>query len=85
MLKTEFVSKIAEKTGLTKKDVVAAIDAYNSTVIEALKDGESIAMKDFGTFVTSTRKARVGRNPQTGEPMDIAASVSPKFLSLIHI
>ena len=44
MLKSEFVTKISEKTGLTKKDVVAAIDAYNETVIEALKSGDSVCL-----------------------------------------
>lgn len=44
MLKSEFVTKISEKTGLTKKDVVAAIDAYNETVIEALKSGDSVPL-----------------------------------------
>mgnify|MGYP000924388715 FL=1 len=55
MLKSEFVTKIAEKTGLTKKDVVAAVDAYNETVVEALKNGDSVPLKGFGTFTTSTR------------------------------
>jgi DNA-binding protein HU-beta len=60
MLKSEFVTKIAEKTGLTKKDVVAAVDAYNETVVEALKDGDSVPLKGFGTFTTSTRKTDNG-------------------------
>lgn len=55
MLKSEFVTKIAEKTGLTKKDVVAAVDAYNDTVVEALKNGDSVPLKGFGTFTTSPR------------------------------
>lgn len=79
MLKSEFVTKISEKTGLTKKDVVAAIDAYNETVIEALKSGDSVPLKGFGTFTTSSRKARTGRNPQTGGKLDIPASVVPRF------
>ena len=79
MLKSEFVTKISEKTGLTKKDVVAAIDAYNETVIETLKSGDSVPLIGFGTFTTSSRKARIGRNPQTGETMNIPASVVPRF------
>ena len=79
MLKSEFVTKISEKTGLTKKDVVAAIDAYNETVIETLKSGDSVPLKGCGTFTTSSRKARIGRNPQTGETMNIPASVVPRF------
>jgi len=76
MLKSEFVTKIADKTGLTKKDVIAAIDAYHDTVVETVKDGDSVPLKGFGTYTASARKARVGRNPQKNEPMDIPASIS---------
>ncbi len=79
MYKYDFVDKISEKTGLTKKDVMVVIEAYNDTVIEALKNRDSIALKGFGTFTTSIRKARTGRNPQTGEVLHIAEAVVPKF------
>lgn len=79
MQKSEFVTQIADKTGLTKKDVVAAVEAYHETVIEALKKGESVPLKGFGTYTTTVRKARTGRNPQTKEPMEIPASISPCF------
>lgn len=76
MQKSEFITNIADKTGLTKKDVAAAIDAYHDTVIEALKNGESVPLKGFGTYTTTARKERTGRNPQTREPMTIPASVA---------
>jgi len=79
MLKSEFVTKIADRTGLTKKDAVAAVDAYHDIVVEAAKDGDSVPLKGFGTYTTSARKARVGRNPQNKEPIDIPASVSLAF------
>lgn len=79
MLKSEFITKVSEKTGLSKKDVVAAIDAYNETVVESLQSGASVQLKGFGTFSVSARKARIGRNPHTGEPLNIPASICPTF------
>lgn len=73
------LQKFPKRLGLQKRNVVAAIDAYNETVIEALKSGDSVPLKGFGTFATSTRKARTGRNPRTGEQMAIPASVVPRF------
>ena len=79
MNKTELVAAMAEKAGLSKKDAEAALKAFTDTVAEELKKGEKIALVGFGTFEVSERAAREGRNPQTGEPMKIAASKSPKF------
>ena len=79
MNKTELVAAMAEKAGLSKKDAEAALKAFTDTVAEELKKGEKIALVGFGTFEVSERAAREGRNPQTGEPMTIAASKSPKF------
>ena len=79
MNKTELVAAMAEKAGLSKKDAEAALKAFTETVAEELKKGEKIALVGFGTFEVSERAAREGRNPQTGEPMTIAASKSPKF------
>ena len=79
MNKTELVAAMAEKAGLSKKDAEAALKAFTETVEEELKKGEKIALVGFGTFEVSERAAREGRNPQTGEPMTIAASKSPKF------
>ena len=79
MNKTELVAAMAEKAGLSKKDAEAALKAFTETVAEELKKGEKIALVGFGTFEVSERAAREGRNPQTGEPMKIAASKAPKF------
>ena len=79
MNQTELVAAMAEKAGLSKKDAEAALKAFTDTVAEELKKGEKIALVGFGTFEVSERAAREGRNPQTGEPMTIAASKSPKF------
>lgn len=79
MSKTELVAAIAEKTGLTKKDSEAAVNAFIGTVTEQLKKGEKVQLIGFGTFEVSERAARTGRNPQTGAEMTIAASKAPKF------
>ena len=79
MSKTELVAAIVEKTGLTKKDSEAAVNAFIGTVTEQLKKGEKVQLIGFGTFDVSERAARTGRNPQTGADMTIAASKAPKF------
>ena len=79
MNKAELVAAIAEKTELSKKDSEKALKAFIDVVTEGLKKGEKVQLVGFGTFETSKRAAREGRNPQTGETMKIAASVAPKF------
>jgi len=79
MNKTELIAAIAEKTELSKKDAEKALKAFTDVVEEELKKGEKIQLVGFGTFEVSERAAREGRNPQTGETMQIAASKSPKF------
>ena len=79
MNKSELVANIAEKSGLTKKDAEQALNGFISSVQEALAKGEKVQLVGFGTFEVSTRAAREGRNPQTGETMTIEASKSPKF------
>lgn len=79
MNKAELVAAIAEKTELSKKDSEKALKAFIDVVTEELKKGEKVQLVGFGTFETSKRAAREGRNPQTGETMTIAASKSPKF------
>ena len=79
MNKTEFISAIAEKAELSKKDAEKALKAFTDVVEEELKKGEKIQLVGFGTFEVSERAAREGRNPQTGETMKIEASKSPKF------
>ncbi|MDD6428063.1 HU family DNA-binding protein [Candidatus Weimeria sp. HCP3S3_B5] len=79
MNKTELVAAIAEKAEVPKKDVELVLRAFTETVTEELIKGEKIQLVGFGTFEVSERAARTGRNPQTGETMEIAASKSPKF------
>ena len=79
MNKTELIAAIAEKTELSRKDSEKALKAFTEVVEEELKKGEKIQLVGFGTFEVSERAAREGRNPQTGETMQIAASKSPKF------
>ena len=80
MNKTQFVEKMHEKSGLsTMKDTEKAYKAFIETVIEALKEGEKIQLVGFGTFETSKRAARKGKNPQTGEAIKIPAATVPKF------
>ena len=79
MNKTELVAAIAEKTELTKKDSEKALKAFIDVVTEELKKGEKVQLVGFGTFEVSERAAREGRNPLTGEKMQIKASKAPKF------
>lgn len=77
--KSELISSMADKSGLSKADSKKALDAFLNTVAEELKKGEKIQLIGFGTFEVSERAARTGRNPQTGEEMAIAACKMPKF------
>jgi DNA-binding protein HU-beta len=79
MNKTELVAAIAEKTELSKKDAEKALKAFTDVVAEQLKNGEKVQLVGFGTFEVSERPAREGRNPLTGEKMQIKASKTPKF------
>ena len=79
MNKTELASAIAEKAEISKKDAEKALKAFTEVVAEELKKGEKIQLVGFGTFEVGERAAREGRNPQTGETMEIKASKTPKF------
>ncbi|MEW6307455.1 MAG: HU family DNA-binding protein [Bacillota bacterium] len=79
MNKADVVSSVAQKSGLTKRDAERAIDALTATVGEALARGDKVALVGFGTFEIRERAARVGRNPQTGAEIQIAASRVPVF------
>ena len=79
MNKTELVAAVAEQAGLSRKDAEAAVKAFTDVVADALKNGDKIQLVGFGTFEVSERAAREGRNPQTGETMEIKASKTPKF------
>ena len=79
MNKTELISAMSEKSELTKVDTEKALKAFIDTVTEELKNKGKVQLVGFGTFETSERAARTGRNPQTGETIEIKASTSPKF------
>ena len=79
MNKTELIAAIAEKAELSKKDSEKALKAFVDVVAEELKKDNKIQLVGFGTFEVSERSARTGRNPQTGEEMEIAACKAPKF------
>jgi len=79
MNKTELVAKMAEKSGLTKVNAEKALAAFTETVGEALAAKEKVSLVGFGTFEAKERAAREGRNPQTGETVQIPASVAPTF------
>jgi len=79
MNKSELISAIAEESGLSKADAGRALDATISSVTNALTGGDSISLIGFGTFAVKERSARAGRNPQTGETIQIKASKIPSF------
>jgi DNA-binding protein HU-beta len=79
MNKTELVNQVAEKSELSKKDAAKAVDALFHTISETLAKGDKIQVLGFGNFEVRERSARKGRNPQTGEEIDIAASKVPAF------
>lgn len=79
MNKTELIAKVAEQTDLTKKDAAKAVDAVFEAISEALRNGEKVQIIGFGNFEVRHRAARKGRNPQTGEEIEIAASKVPAF------
>ena len=79
MNKRELVETVSETTGLAKSETEAAVDAIVGTIAKALAGGDKVALPGFGTFEVRERAARTGRNPQTGETMDISASRSAGF------
>lgn len=79
MNKVELVTSMAEKAGLSKKDAERALNAFADTVTEALKANDKVSLVGFGTFEVRERSVREGRNPQTGEKVQIAACKVPAF------
>ncbi|MER3455890.1 MAG: hypothetical protein C4303_06150 [candidate division GAL15 bacterium] len=79
MNKEQLIERVASKTGLSKKDANAALDAILDGITSALKKGEKVTLVGFGTFAVRRRKAREGRNPQTGEKIRIPARKVPGF------
>jgi len=79
MNKEQLVERVAQQTGLSKKDANAALDAALDAITTALRRGEKVTLVGFGTFQVRERKAREGRNPQTGERIRIPARRVPAF------
>ena len=79
MNKSELVLAIAKESGLTKIDSEKALNATLDAITAELKQGNSVQLVGFGTFTVRQRKARTGRNPRTGEQIQIQAAVSPAF------
>lgn len=79
MNKTELIAAVAEKSEISKKETAVVLDALNAVFTETLAKGEKIALIGFGTFSVKERAARTGRNPRTGEAIEIAASKAPVF------
>ncbi|MEL7454425.1 MAG: HU family DNA-binding protein [Pseudomonadota bacterium] len=79
MNKQELIASMAGKADLTKEQAGAALDAFVASVIDSLKSGEEVRMLGFGNFVVSRREAKMGRNPQTGKEVEIAAANVARF------
>jgi len=79
MNKTELITAMSEKGGLSKKDTEAALNAFIDTIQETLKKGDKVQLVGFGTFEVKQRAARTGINPQTKKPVKIKASKAPAF------
>ncbi|GMK42175.1 DNA-binding protein HU-beta [Paenibacillus cellulosilyticus] len=79
MNKTDLIAKVAELTDLSKKDATKAVDAVFDAISDALQTGDKVQLVGFGNFEVRERQARKGRNPQTGEEIDIPASKMPAF------
>lgn len=79
MNKTELIERIAEQTGVSASEAQRHFEAFERVVTETLKGGEEVRITGFGKFSVKERKAREGRNPQTGEKMKISASKVPSF------
>ena len=79
MTKAEFIDRVAERSGLSKREATKAVDAFLESVTEALKNGESVSFTGFGKFSAQERAARQGVNPRTGQRVTIEAATVPKF------
>lgn len=81
MNKTQLIDAMSARTGQTKAESAKALDAAVESIQAALAAGDQVALVGFGTFKVTARAARAGRNPKTGEEIQIAASNTPKFVA----
>ncbi len=79
MTKADIVSTVAEATGLTKLETEAVVDGFMVSIVEALKSGESVELRGFGSFRVTKRSARMARNPRTGEQVRVDERLVPSF------
>ncbi|HEY8338832.1 MAG TPA: HU family DNA-binding protein [Egibacteraceae bacterium] len=79
MNRSELIDSVAQSSGLSKADAQRALDAVLDTIQKTVAKGDRVALTGFGTFELRERAARTGRNPQTGETMQVAASKAPAF------
>lgn len=79
MNRSELIDAMADAAGMSKTDAARALDAFTAEISKRLKNGEEVSIMGFGTFSTKERAARTGRNPRTGESIEIAASRTPSF------
>jgi DNA-binding protein HU-beta len=79
MNKQELISQLADRAGLSRNDAVRAVETTLELITSALKRGDEVRLVGFGNFTVTRRKASTGRNPRTGEPMQIKAVAQPKF------
>lgn len=79
MNKADLVDQIAHQADISKQKAATALDAFTQTVTAALKEGDSVTLTGFGVFSVTARAARTGRNPQTGEAVEIPARKAPGF------
>ncbi len=79
MNKKELIAKVAEDTGLTKKDSAVAVESVLTAIMDTVAAGDKVSLTGFGIFETKHREARTGRNPRTKEAVEIPASTVPAF------
>ncbi len=79
MNKNDLIAKVADMSNLSKVDATRVVDSTVDAIKDSLVEGDEVRLVGFGTFTVSKRAASVGRNPRTGEPMQIPASMQPKF------
>lgn len=79
MTKVDLIDQVAEKTELSKKEVERMLETIISSIQTALKNGEKVSLTGLGTFIVKDKKARMARNPKTGEQVQVPAKKAPKF------
>ena len=79
MNKQDLIGQIADRAGLNRMDASRAVETMLEVITDALRRGDEVRLVGFGNFVVTRRKASVGRNPRTGEPLQIDSSAQPKF------